>query len=79
MTQTKKTSKRQAIDAFCKGCTYDALDVGTWRQQVEQCTVKTCPLWQHRPKQYQRKAKVDIVSESIAIRCKTDNDRGINA
>lgn len=43
-------SLRRAINAYCKYCTYDPLcGGGTWRQQVEACTVTQCPLWPVRP------------------------------
>lgn len=43
-------SYKDAVYAKCKDCCYDPLDRGTWRQQVEACTVKICPLWELRPK-----------------------------
>jgi hypothetical protein len=42
-------SMRKAIDEKCKDCSYDNLDVGTWRNQVERCPSKKCALWPHRP------------------------------
>jgi hypothetical protein len=42
-------SMRSAINAKCRGCVYDPLAGGTWREQVEACTCRTCPLWGHRP------------------------------
>lgn len=43
-------SLRGAIDAFCKACIYDAIGGnGTWRQQVEACTSRKCPLYPVRP------------------------------
>lgn len=42
---------RSAINAYCKSCTYDPkAHGGTWRQQVEACTVTACPLWAVRPR-----------------------------
>lgn len=44
-------SRQKAINAKCKDCIYDPLcGGGTWRQQVEACTIKTCALWPYRPK-----------------------------
>jgi len=43
-------SLKKAIEEKCKDCTYDQCAPGTWREQVELCTVKACPLWQVRPK-----------------------------
>ena len=40
---------RSAINNKCKDCVYDPAQPGTWRQQVQWCTVKTCPLYPVRP------------------------------
>jgi hypothetical protein len=46
-----KLGLRAAINAMCKSCVYDPLSgMGTWRQQVEGCTVKVCALWPVRPR-----------------------------
>jgi len=42
-------SLRKAVNNKCKECSYDNLDVGTWRQQVERCIDTTCPLHPVRP------------------------------
>jgi hypothetical protein len=42
-------SLKKCIEAKCKDCTYDQAAPGTWREQVEQCTVKKCALWEVRP------------------------------
>lgn len=42
-------SLRKAINDNCKECTYDDAEPGTWRQQVENCTVTSCKLWPVRP------------------------------
>lgn len=42
-------SLKKAIEEKCKDCTYDPEAPGTWREQVEACSVKTCPLWEVRP------------------------------
>ena len=34
---------------MCKDCTYDSLDKGTWREQVQSCNIKRCPLYNFRP------------------------------
>ena len=41
---------RARVDAHCVSCVYDELLLGTWRQQVEGCTVTDCPLYDVRPK-----------------------------
>lgn len=44
-------SLRRAIDRFCKGCIYDpGSGCGTWRQQVEGCPARDCPLYAVRPR-----------------------------
>ena len=42
-------SLKKCIENHCKSCTYDPSSPGTWREQVEACTVKSCPLWEVRP------------------------------
>lgn len=44
-------SLRKAINEKCRDCIYDKHSgLGAWRQQVEACTAKTCPLWPARPR-----------------------------
>lgn len=47
-------SLRKTINDKCKDCIYDSCGVGTWRQQVEACTVVLCPLHPVRPKQLKK-------------------------
>lgn len=49
--QSKKIGSRaKAINQHCKDCIYDDQGgVGTWRQQVEACTVVKCALYEFRP------------------------------
>jgi hypothetical protein len=45
-------SLRKAINAHCKSCCYDPTPkagLGTWREQVEACTVTSCSLYPVRP------------------------------
>jgi len=42
-------SFKKCIEAKCKDCTYDPKAGGSWREQVEACTVRACPLWVVRP------------------------------
>lgn len=42
-------SLKKAVEAKCKDCTYDKLCPGTWREQVEQCNIRSCALWPVRP------------------------------
>ena len=44
-----KLTRQQAINAMCKDCIYDPKMLGGWRQQVEQCPMKACPLYPYRP------------------------------
>jgi hypothetical protein len=46
----KRPSMRKAINDKCKECIYDVVSgPGTWRQQVEACTSRSCPLYAVRP------------------------------
>jgi hypothetical protein len=47
---SRSTSLRKRINAHCVSCVYDDLAAGTWKQQVEACTVTSCPLWDVRPR-----------------------------
>jgi len=42
-------SLKKAVEAKCKDCTYDPKAGGSWREQVEACTVRSCALWEVRP------------------------------
>jgi hypothetical protein len=45
-----KPSLRRAVNAKCRECIYDPIGgSGSWRQQVEACTVNNCPLYPVRP------------------------------
>ena len=44
-----RLSMRDAINAMCKGCIYDEIVPGTWREQVTACTSPNCPLFELRP------------------------------
>jgi hypothetical protein len=43
-------TRQQAINAKCKDCIYDKCAPGNWRQQVTACTIRSCSLWEYRPK-----------------------------
>jgi len=49
MKTEKRPSLRKAINDKCKECIYDERGSGTWRQQVDECTCRICPLWPVRP------------------------------
>lgn len=42
-------SLRKAINEKCRDCSYDRMDKGTWRQQVEDCRCPDCALYTVRP------------------------------
>lgn len=42
-------SLRLLIEAKCRDCTYHPTNGGTWREQIEACSVQACPLWTVRP------------------------------
>lgn len=50
----KPAGLRFYVDMACKDCIYDEKGPGTWRKQVENCTVTLCPLYEVRPKQRMR-------------------------
>jgi len=45
----RRSGLKGKIIAKCIDCSYDELDVGTWRQQVEKCGCPDCPLYNVRP------------------------------
>ena len=43
-------SMRKAINEKCKDCIYDPESgLGTWRQQISDCTMPDCALYPYRP------------------------------
>jgi hypothetical protein len=50
---------RAGINAKCKDCIYDKYAGGTWREQVEACTLTTCGLWPFRPKSASKKPRAE--------------------
>jgi hypothetical protein len=53
-------SRTAAINAKCKDCIHDSCAPGTWRQQVEACAIRSCPLWDFRPKSHSTR-KIAII------------------
>ena len=53
---------RKAIDDYCKGCAYDPLAGGTWRQQVTLCPSSECQLYPIRPVSQDAKHLLDAAS-----------------
>ena len=62
-------SLRKAINQNCKSCTYDDLAAGTWRQQVTLCSVKSCALYDVRPK------TTRPIPESVLSYYEVENDQ----
>ncbi len=50
--EQSKAGRQGPINAKCAECIYDPIDAGTWKQQVEACTVTNCPLYRVRPIAY---------------------------
>jgi hypothetical protein len=44
------TGLRARINAHCVSCVYDEKIPGSWKRQVTECTVTSCPIWDIRPK-----------------------------
>ncbi len=51
-----RTSRKRAIELFCKECIFDSHAAGTWREQVADCPAKNCPLFHFRPRARPRAA-----------------------
>ena len=58
---------RLSVDKFCKSCIYDPANAGagTWRQQVEDCTVTKCELWVHRPKTIETRIQTSKIKTEL--------------
>lgn len=58
-----KVSLRKSINAMCKSCIYDPQSGnGAWRQQVENCTALSCPLYGARPRSTAKEAPTHRVT-----------------
>jgi hypothetical protein len=64
-------SLKKCVEQMCKTCTYDHAAPGSWRQQVENCTVKACPLWEVRP--------VTMETTLVRRKGKAGEDAALNA
>ena len=42
-------SLKKCIEDKCRDCSYDPQQPGSWRSQVQSCTVTSCALWTVRP------------------------------
>ena len=45
----KSVSWRSAVNEKCKDCIYDEYGEGTWKAQVEACSMPDCALYAIRP------------------------------
>ena len=61
---TSKLTRQQAINAKCRECSFDELDVGTWRQQIERCEITDCGLWPYRPMPYPKRSSCNQAVQS---------------
>jgi len=52
LSQSGRRSRKAAIDRHCRNCIYDPSAPGTWRQQIELCSVADCALYPFRPVGY---------------------------
>ena len=53
----KNVGIKKAVANYCKGCIYDPLAGGTHREQIENCTIVRCELYEHRPRSSEVRAK----------------------
>jgi hypothetical protein len=63
-------TRQQAINAKCKDCIYDECAPGNWRQQVTACTIRSCSLWEYRPK-----SRPKVRSTAILAHPQTDSPK----
>jgi hypothetical protein len=62
-------SLRKAINNKCIECIYDPIGgPGSWRQQVEACTSKGCPLFHVRPLSIDSTRRLVKVDSSSRVR-----------
>jgi len=62
----RKKSPRKAIAAHCRWCIYDPKAPGSCLQQIMDCTVKTCELFEYRPHRKPKPNKNDLPIHSPA-------------
>lgn len=60
-----RVSLRAAINANCQSCVYDRAESGSWRKQVENCTITACSLHPVRPLTLQGKAADKEKAQSV--------------
>jgi len=67
-TLVKSKGLRARVDAHCVSCVscvYDETVPGTWRQQVEDCQVILCALWEVRPRSSGSKVLIPTLDHSV--------------
>lgn len=73
MSTSQRTSLRAAINERCRGCIYDPLSRGSWREQVAACNSTNCALHAVRPVPRCRIVDGHISRKQIAeVRVKLD-------
>ena len=65
------SSLRNSIDHHCKDCLYDPRESGTWRKQVQNCTMPECHLYPVRPIPGGHAGKRQPLRKRIDQECKT--------
>ena len=69
---------RARADAHCVSCVYDEMVSGTWRQQVEDCQVTLCALWEVRPRSSGNKGRQCTASDgSTPTGCEVGRKSGV--
>ena len=61
---------RPIIDMMCKQCIYDPNDKGSWRDQVQRCTMPECSLYDVRPLPGGGHAGGGSLRKRIDLQCK---------
>jgi|APSaa5957512535_1039671.scaffolds.fasta_scaffold92061_2 hypothetical protein len=56
---------RARINCHCIQCIYDDQVPGTWRQQVGECQVKLCALWEVRARSSGSKVLIPTLDHSV--------------
>ena len=56
-----KPGLRCRIDASCVSCIYDPFVRGSWRKQVEECSIPSCPSFDVRPRSTAKRPKTDPI------------------
>jgi len=71
-----RQSLRKSINEMCRSCLYDQYAEGAWRQQIERCTSKTCPLYPVRP--ISRKLSIGVDKKTVLAESLTTTNGATN-